>query len=44
MLIDATEIYLKQKNLYNEVRFDIVSVVKNKTEEKVYHIVNAFQG
>ena len=44
MLIDAAEIYLKQKKLYNEDRFDIVSVVKNQTEEKLYHIVNAFQG
>jgi len=44
MLIDAAEIYLEQKDLYNEVRFDIISVVKNETDEKVYHIVDAFQG
>jgi len=44
MLIDAAEIYLEQKDLFHEVRFDIVSVVKNKTDEKVYHIVDAFQG
>tara|TARA_B110000116_G_C16371541_1_gene374365 strand:+ start:55 stop:411 length:357 start_codon:yes stop_codon:yes gene_type:complete len=44
MLIEAAEIYLEQKDLYNEVRFDIVSVVKNEKDEKVYHIVDAFQG
>ena len=44
MLIDAAEIYLEKKDLYNEVRFDIVSVIKNEKEERVYHIVDAFQG
>jgi len=44
MLIEAAEIYLEKKDLYNEVRFDIVSVVKNERDEKVYHIVDAFQG
>ena len=44
MLIDAAEIYLEKKDLFNEVRFDIVSVIKNEKEEKVYHIVDAFQG
>ena len=44
MLIEAAEIYLEKKDLYNEVRFDIVSVIKNEKEERVYHIVDAFQG
>jgi len=44
MLIEAAEIYLEKKDLYNEVRFDIVSIVKNERDEKVYHIVDAFQG
>jgi len=44
MLIEAAEIYLEKKDLYYEVRFDIVSVVKNVNDEKVYHIVDAFQG
>jgi len=44
MLIEAAEIYLEKKDLFNEVRFDIVSVVKNVNDEKVYHIVDAFQG
>ena len=44
MLIEAAEIYIEKKDRYNEVRFDIVSVVKNEKDEKVYHIVDAFQG
>ena len=44
MLIEAAEIYLEKKDLFNEVRFDIVSVIKNEKEERVYHIVDAFQG
>ena len=44
MLIEAAEIYLEKKDLYNEVRFDIVSIIKNEKEERVYHIVDAFQG
>ena len=44
MLIEAAEIYLEKKDLYNEVRFDIISVVKNERGEKIYHIVDAFQG
>jgi putative endonuclease len=44
MLIEAAEIYLEKKDRYNEVRFDIVSVVKNERAEKIYHIVDAFQG
>lgn len=44
MLIEAAEIYLEKKDRYNEDRFDIVSVVKNERDEKVYHIVDAFQG
>lgn len=44
MLIEAAEIYLEKKDLYNEVRFDSISVVKNERGEKIYHIVDAFQG
>ena len=44
ILVEAAEIYLEQKNYSNEVRFDIISVVKNETEEKIYHIEDAFQG
>ena len=44
MLIEAAEIYLEKEDLFNEVRFDIVSIVKNENEEKIYHIEDAFQG
>lgn len=44
MLIEAAEIYIEQKDLFNEIRFDIVSIVKNEKDEKIYHIENAFQG
>jgi len=44
MMIDSAEIYLEKKDLDYEVRFDIVSVIKNETEQRVYHIVDAFQG
>ena len=44
MLIEAAEIYLEKNDLYNEVRFDIISIVKNTKSEKVYHIIDAFQG
>tara|TARA_X000000950_G_scaffold171954_1_gene209478 strand:- start:301 stop:657 length:357 start_codon:yes stop_codon:yes gene_type:complete len=43
-LVEAAEIYLEQKNYSSEVRFDVISVVKNETEEKIYHIEDAFQG
>ena len=38
----AAEIYIEQENLHNEIRFDIISIVKNNFEEKVYHITDAF--
>lgn len=44
MLLDAAEIYLEQNDLNNEVRFDIISIVKNEKEEKIYHIIDAFRG
>ena len=41
-LREAAEIYIEHKDLHNEIRFDIVSIVKNNFEEKVYHITDAF--
>ena len=41
-LREAAEIYIEQEDLHNEIRFDIVSIVKNNFEEKVYHIADAF--
>ena len=39
---EAAEIYIEQKDLHNKIRFDIVSIIKNNIEEKVYHITDAF--
>lgn len=44
MLIEAAEIYLEKNQLFKEVRFDIISIIKNKEVEKIYHIPDAFQG
>ena len=41
-LREAAEIYIEQEDLHNEIRFDIVSIVKNNFGEKVYHITDAF--
>ena len=39
---EAAEIYIEQKDLHNEIRYDIFSIIKNNLEEKVYHITDAF--
>jgi Holliday junction resolvase-like predicted endonuclease len=44
MLVEGAEIFLEQENLENEIRFDLISIVKNNTAEKIYHIVDAFHG
>ena len=41
-LRETLERYIEQEDLHNEIRFDIVSIVKNNFEEKVYHITDAF--
>jgi putative endonuclease len=40
-ILDAAEVYLIEKKLDNEVRFDIISIIKNKSIEKIYHIEDA---
>ncbi len=42
LLVKAANEYLISNNLELEVRFDIISVLKNKTIEKVEHFENAF--
>ncbi len=42
LLVKAANEYLISNSLELEVRFDIVSVLKNKTIEKVEHFENAF--
>jgi len=41
-LIRASEAYLIKKDLYNEIRFDIVSVIVKGNEQRVRHIKEAF--
>lgn len=41
-LIRATEEYLIENNLDVDVRYDIVSIILNKKEQKIKHIVDAF--
>jgi len=41
-LIKAINEYLNQKNLENEIRFDIVSVIYYNGVEKIEHIKDAF--
>ena len=41
-LIRATEAYLEENDLDLDTRFDIVSIILNKKETKIYHIVDAF--
>ena len=42
MLQEAAEIYIEQKDFCYEIRFDIISILKNEHEEKIYHIIDAF--
>lgn len=41
-LIRAANAYAKLHGLYNEIRFDIVSVLLNATTQEVEHIESAF--
>lgn len=41
-LIRATEAYLEENDMDLDTRFDIVSIILNKKETKIYHIVDAF--
>ncbi|HPE57457.1 MAG TPA: YraN family protein [Bacteroidales bacterium] len=41
-LIRATEAYLEKKDLYNEVRYDIISIIIENREERIKHIKDAF--
>ncbi len=42
LLVKAANEYVVENNLVVEVRFDIISVLKNKTTEKIEHFENAF--
>ena len=42
MLILAANAYIRNRNINDEVRFDIISIVLSQNEHKVEHIENAF--
>jgi putative endonuclease len=41
-IIAATNAYIRQHNINDDVRFDIVSIITGKNEPVVEHIENAF--
>lgn len=41
-IIRATEAYLEEMGLDIDTRFDIISIILNKTEKKITHIIDAF--
>ena len=43
-ILNAAEIYIRDFNLENEVRFDVISVIINKNKSKIRHIIDAFSG
>lgn len=42
LLIQAIDHFVEVNDLDVEVRFDIIAIVKNKTEEKLEHLEDAF--
>ena len=42
LLVKAANEYIISNDLDVEVRFDIIAVIKNKTQEKIEHFENAF--
>jgi len=41
-LVEAADAYVRQNELDYEVRFDIISILKNRKQQKIEHIENAF--
>ncbi len=41
-IVRAAEAYVEQKAIENEVRFDVVSVIKREGKYEIEHIKNAF--
>jgi len=42
MLILAANAYIRNRNINDEVRFDIISIILTQTATKIEHIENAF--
>jgi putative endonuclease len=41
-IIAVTDAYIQKQDLDVEVRFDIIGVLKNKSQEELHHFENAF--
>ena len=41
-IIKAAQAYIESKDIENDLRFDIISVILNKKEKSLEHIENAF--
>jgi putative endonuclease len=42
MIISAANAYIRKFNIDDEVRFDIISIIRGKGEPRIEHIENAF--
>ena len=42
LLVEAADHYLQEQQLDAEVRFDIIAILKNKEQQKLEHIKDAF--
>lgn len=40
-ILEAAENYIYEKQLKNDIRFDVVAIVKNSKAEEIYHIKDA---
>ncbi len=43
-LVEATEAFINDYNDFDEIRFDIISIILQKNEYTIYHIENAFNS
>lgn len=42
LIVKATDYYIQKNDIDYEVRFDIISIVKNPSENKLLHLEDAF--
>jgi putative endonuclease len=42
LLLEAINQYVAQKNIDVEIRFDIISIIKNQYQENIEHLENAY--
>lgn len=41
-IIKATDFYVKENNIFWEIRFDVISIIENNSEFEINHIEDAF--